>query len=195
MKRTLVLIAATAMMAIPLAKPGIVNARPQHATQSLTVWEDLDPSSPELGALKVLVHQWEGKKNIQVNFVGLAQPGRGGTSIGTAFPLKAKGGSGPDLIYVPYDQTGQYVASGLLSQLPKGLLSAADQSKFKAGMLNALKVGGVAYGLPNALDGTLLLYNKTLVKSAPKTWAQLESQARKLTHGDQYGLLFQFANY
>jgi len=187
------LVIAGGLLVSSAAFSGLTTAHPAHAATTLTVWLDVNNAS-YMTQLKQLVHTWEGKRNIDVQFVDLAEPGRGGTSIDKAFPLKAKSSEGPDMVYVPEDQTGVYSNGHLLDKAPKNLFSKAQFAKYAPGMVNAFKVNGTQYGVPYALDGTLLFYNKALVKKAPTTWAQLISTAKKLTHGDQYGMIFPIAN-
>src|ERR1700687_1667348 len=127
-KRTLAIISAFTLLAMPVLGTGTVQARPQHAGVTLTVWDDF--SAPTEAALSQLAKKWAATNGNTVTFVNTTQPGRGGKAIGDLFPLKARDAAGPDVIYVPQDQTGQFAASGLLAPRPANLLSTGDQALF-----------------------------------------------------------------
>jgi arabinogalactan oligomer/maltooligosaccharide transport system substrate-binding protein len=94
-----------------------------------------------------------------------------------------------------HDRLGSFVAPGIISAVPKGLLSKAEKRAFNPVAIQALSYRGKLYGLPISSESYFLFYNKNLIKKAPTTWAQLISRAKALTHGDQYGFLWDTTNF
>ncbi|MCX7750931.1 MAG: maltose ABC transporter substrate-binding protein [Candidatus Bipolaricaulota bacterium] len=105
------------------------------------------------------------------------------------FTTAAPAGAGPDIIIGAHDWVGELAASGLLAQIR---LPAALAAQFDRVTLEAFTYG-VLYGLPYAREGIALVYNKKLVPTPPKTWAELLAMARKLTDPTkpQYGFVVQ----
>ena len=82
----------------------------------------------------------------------------------------------PDVITAAHDWTGQLAANGLVQPL---FLSAAVKKQFPSYTLNAFSYGTAVkklYGVPAAVENIGLVVNTKLAK-APKTFAQLESEA------------------
>ena len=189
MKRSVAIVSAGLLLALPAFGLQQAQARTARAGTTLTIWSDW--GQDEVAAAKPLVAKWGAAQNISVKFVSTTDPGRGaGFSIDKAFPLKAKSADGPDVIYVPQDETGTFVASGLLAPVPSSLLSSAEAGSYGGSYLDVASLDGKRYGLPFGVDGTMLYYNKKLVPTPPSTWAQLISQSKALRKGNQYGLLF-----
>lgn len=75
--------------------------------------------------------------------------------------------------------------------------NASDvRTNWPAGITQNASVGGKVYGYPNEVDAYALIYNKALFKeagvtAAPKTWAELETAAKKLTKADGNGNITQ----
>lgn len=77
-------------------------------------------------------------------------------------------GKGPDLYYgVPHDNLGHYHLAGFLDPVPAGLLNPADYEKLA---IDAVSYDGKMFAVPWGFEAIGLLYNKALVKEAPKTW-------------------------
>ncbi|MFN8527389.1 MAG: extracellular solute-binding protein [Anaerolineae bacterium] len=86
-------------------------------------------------------------------------------------------GSGlPDLILSPNDSIGVFVDAGLVQPLD----DLFDTSMYPFN-LGAAQIGGVTYGVPtNAGNHLMLMYNKTLVPTAPNTWEELIATAAEV---------------
>jgi arabinogalactan oligomer/maltooligosaccharide transport system substrate-binding protein len=95
-------------------------------------------------------------------------------------------GSGlPDLVLGPNDPIGVFVDAGLLRPLDDDF----DLSVYN-GTLAAAQLGGQTYGIPiNSGNHLMLMYNKSLVDSAPETWDDLISVAKGFT-GDVQGFAY-----
>ena len=95
----------------------------------------------------------------------------------------------------PHDRLGLFVAPGLLASAPKNLFTPAQRKGYAKVSLDAFTYNGKMYGVPWARETYLLFYNKSLVPTPPKTWSALIAQAKTLTHGDQYGFLWDTTNF
>ncbi len=191
MKRTLLAVAAAALLTVPYLGIGNVQAaRPKAGGVTLTVWEDF--SKTQETQFIALGNKWATANGDTVKWMNTSQPGMGGgsTDVAGLLRLKAKSAGAADLAYSTEDQQGNLVASGILAPRPAGLLSAADLAKYQPSALGSSSVNGVAYSIPQAVDGTFLYYNKKLVPTAPTNWVDLLAKARMLTKGGQYGLLY-----
>lgn len=100
-------------------------------------------------------------------------------------------GAGPDITFAPHDSIGLFAESGTALALdnffPKSFFKQFDQH-----ILNSYKYKGKIYGIPYRLGNCLvLIYNKDLIPTPPKTMEELIAKAKHLTKGtEQYGLVF-----
>ncbi len=81
------------------------------------------------------------------------------------FPQVAATGDGPDIIFWAHDRFGGYAQSGLLAELTP---SKAFQEKLFPFTWDAVRFNGKLIGYPVAVEALSLIYNKDLVKEAPK---------------------------
>ncbi|MGW1026104.1 ABC transporter substrate-binding protein [Streptomyces sp. NPDC002577] len=91
------------------------------------------------------------------------------------------GGKAPDMAQI--GSYADYAAAGKLYSVDE-LLSIPVEADFLQQLSDAGEVNRIQYGLPFAASTRLLFYNKTLFKDAgltpPKTWAELQADARVL---------------
>jgi arabinogalactan oligomer/maltooligosaccharide transport system substrate-binding protein len=90
-------------------------------------------------------------------------------------------GSGlPDMVLGPNDAIGVYVDAGIIQPLD----SLFDVAVYPFN-LGAAQVGGSTYGIPtNAGNHLMLMYNKSLVETAPDTWVDLIAAAKAVTEAN-----------
>jgi arabinogalactan oligomer/maltooligosaccharide transport system substrate-binding protein len=90
-------------------------------------------------------------------------------------------GSGlPDMVLGPNDAIGVFVDAGIIQPLD----SLFDVSVYPFN-LGAAQVGGATYGIPtNAGNHLMLMYNKSLVETAPDTWVDLIAAAQAVTEAN-----------
>jgi arabinogalactan oligomer / maltooligosaccharide transport system substrate-binding protein len=88
---------------------------------------------------------------------------------------------GPDLFIFSHDRLGGWVESGATVAPIDFFLEQEDRDTFLPGMLDATTYKGVTYALPLNFKSIALIYNKALVPNPPKTTAELETIAAKLT--------------
>ncbi|HEY8283390.1 MAG TPA: extracellular solute-binding protein [Chloroflexota bacterium] len=190
MKRIVLALSAAALILVPSAGSGNVLAARPHAGTTITVWEDFPNQA--LPQMQALANKWASANGDTVKFVSTSQPGMGAgsQSVTGLLQLKAKNKDAADLAYTTEDSVGTLVLSGIVAPRPKDLLSAADMARYQTGAINATNVNGVAYSVPQVVDGLALYYNKQFVQTPPATWPQLITMAKKLTKGNRYGFLF-----
>ncbi|KGD74758.1 sugar ABC transporter substrate-binding protein [Tatumella morbirosei] len=86
------------------------------------------------------------------------------------YPQVAATGNGPDIIFWAHDRFGGYAQSGLLAEI------TPDQ-KFKDKLFpftwDAVTYNGKLIGYPIAVEALSLIYNKDIIKQAPKTWEEI----------------------
>ncbi len=182
-RRMLVLAAAlTAVIAAMVPSAAASHPSAQSKGVTITIWDYFVNSPKERAALMTVANKWATQTGNKI-----VNPGDVTDSL-NKYPLAAKGGRGPDVFQFPHDRLGSYAAPKLLAPAPAGL--NVNQALFAPVGIQAVTYKGKLYGLPIALETTFLFYNKAMVPTPPKTWAQLIAAAQKLTSGDTYGLLW-----
>lgn len=96
-----------------------------------------------------------------------------------------------DCFLGPHDWAGVFgtMKGGVLADLNKTSLKSALKDE-KATTLKAGKFKGKQIGFPESLECVSLLYNKDMVKKAPKTMDELIKIAKQNTKGNKYGLVW-----
>ena len=94
----------------------------------------------------------------------------------------------PDLLMIDNPYLQQVAATGALTQLsPAGI----DLGGYYPSIVKAGTYQGKVYGVAPGVNSIALIYNKTMLTAAgltpPTTWAQLKSDAAKLTTPQHYG--------
>ncbi len=109
----------------------------------------------------------------------------------SGFQIAAIGGAGPDIVYGPSDQVGPFQVMQIILPLDT-LFSKEYLSKFnpKALVYDHGHLYQVADKIGNHL---MLIYNKALLKTPPKTMDQLIAIGKKFTHApNYYGLVWNY---
>ncbi|WP_386697759.1 maltose/maltodextrin ABC transporter substrate-binding protein MalE [Lonepinella sp. MS14436] len=142
----------------------------------------------------VVAKMTEGKLVIWINgdkgYNGLAEVGKKfekdtGVSVLVEHPDKleekfsqvASTGDGPDIIFWAHDRFGGYAQSGLLAEIHP---SKEFKDKFVDFAWNAESYNGKIVGYPVAIESLSLIYNKDIVKEAPKSWEDIVALDKKL---------------
>lgn len=90
----------------------------------------------------------------------------------------SKGKSCPDIVIgIPNDHLGSFVRGNIIDEVKSGIL---DDSDYIDAALEASNVNGKRYGIPLTLETYVLFYNKKLVPTAPKTWDEFMTMAKKV---------------
>jgi maltose-binding protein MalE len=159
--------------------------------KEIVVWETMDVNDrkafvnivdefmKENPSIKISVTHYEGEQ-LRVNFQNATLAGQG-----------------PDIIYAPNDTIGIFTVSDLIKPVDeivsKEFLNSIDPAALESGAIS-----GVYYQIP-AIRGNqiALLYNKNMVKEAPKNWDEFLKVASKFQKVDKnnpenstYGLLY-----
>ncbi|SDM93913.1 carbohydrate ABC transporter substrate-binding protein, CUT1 family (TC 3.A.1.1.-) [Fictibacillus solisalsi] len=104
------------------------------------------------------------------------------------------GGTAADVFYLDAFEAPGLIETGAIEPLDKYVTDDFDVDDFEKPMLDAFKDNGKIYGFPKDYSTLALFYNKKMFREAgiggpPKTWEELERDAKKLTKGNKvYGL-------
>lgn len=169
----------------PTATPAITTiAQPTPPPSALVVWAVAQ--EPRLGALRRLVADLSAPLGMEVVVVGK-------TADGLLADIRADALADlppPDLIWGTQDELGLLQRDEMLQPAEDGLAADALLPATVAGAT----LGGRRWGTPLAAQGyLLLLYNRKLANSPPRTSDELISRARALMRGDTYGLMAAWA--
>lgn len=151
----------------------------------ISVWTTFE--GPELAWLKGQAADFGKKSGDQVDIVSV--------TFGTLqdkFIQGAPRGQAADLLVAqPHDRVGAFAAAGVIEPMDKYLTSKTDLSKVG---LDAMTYRGKLFGLPMFAEAVALIYNKDIVKEAPKTWDELIQTAQANTGSGKFGFLGELDN-
>lgn len=98
--------------------------------------------------------------------------------------------SAPDMFFFAHDKTGLFAEMGILSPITD-FISKDDLSSFIPMTVNAGTYKGKLYQLPIYFETQMFMYNKKLMKEAPKTTDDLLKFAKENTKNGTYGFVEQ----
>ncbi len=153
--------------------------------KKITVWT----SEAQVPILKKLADNYRVKYGVQVDIV---QVNFG--DIKSKFLTAAPAGEGPDIIVGAHDWVGELAINGLLEPIA----SLPEKSQYFETPLQAFSYNGKLYGIPYALDGPALMYNKDYVQQPPKTFDELIQVAKKIQNefgGEVRGFIYDYKNF
>lgn len=146
---------------------------PAKGGKKILVWSHL--TEQEVNEVRTLAEKWAKDTG---NTVEVIYDQTGFQEFATA----ATAGAAPDLMYgIAHDNMGNFWKAGLLEEIPGGTINDADYVQTS---LDAVNFEGKRFGVPVSMEAVGLFYNKKLVQTAPKTWAEFEAAANK--SGFQY---------
>jgi len=109
-------------------------------------------------------------------------------SFVTKFGTATAAGTPPDVMAIDLIYVPAFNAAHELTDITDRVGQLSYASKLSPSHLNLARYKGRLYGVPYSADGSVLIYNKTLFSQAgldannpPKTWAELEDYAKKIT--------------
>ena len=151
-------------------------------TKQLLVWEDQQKAD----GIKDAIAQFEKDHNVKIKVVEKPY-----AKQIESLRLDGPAGTGPDVLTMPGDQIGTAVTEGLIKELN---VSNDVQSIYTDVAMQSQKVDGKVYGLPKAVETTMLYYNKDLIaeKDLPKTLNEWYQYDKKVTKNGNYGFLALF---
>ena len=148
----------------------------------LIVWEDIEKGE----GIKDIVSKFERDNDVDVKVIEKPY-----AKQIEDLRLDGPAGTGPDLLTMPGDQIGTAVTEGIIKEMdvPKEI-----QSIYTDVALDSQKVNGKLYGVPKAVETTVLYYNKKLVseEKLPKTLEEWYALSKKTTTGQSFGFLALF---
>ena len=148
----------------------------------LVVWEDIEKGE----GIKDIVSKFEQDNGVDVKVVEKPY-----AKQIEDLRLDGPAGTGPDLLTMPGDQIGTAVTEGIIKEMdvPKEV-----QSIYTDVALDSQKVDGKLYGVPKAVETTVLYYNKKLVseEKLPKTLEEWYALSKKTATGQSFGFLALF---
>jgi len=155
------------------------------AVTNITVWYPWGP--PDGQAVVDRATEFNASQSdIHVNAVLVSGSGIQGTTQGK-FLTSVTSGQVPDaVLYWGQDVIPGLAALGALEPMDGYFAGAGlNPASINPSALNAMKVGGKTYGLPQMSSDLMLYYNKAMFKAAglqpPRTLAELDAAAEKLT--------------
>lgn len=109
------------------------------------------------------------------------------------FQQAASEGKGPDIWIWAHDRVGEWVSSGLLSEVhpSKKTRDSIDPMAWKA-----FTITGKTWGYPISIEAVALIYNKALVPNPPKTFEEIFALDKKLNakNKDTHAILWDYNN-
>ena len=147
--------------------------------ETLVVWEDIDKSA----GIEEAIADFEEMHDVTIEVVE--------KTIATQIEdirLDGPAGTGPDVYTMTGDQIGTAVTEGLVSEIP---IDDTVQEIYSEAAMDSQIVDGTVYGLPKAVETTVLYYNKDLISEdeLPTTLDEWFDFSKDFTDGEQYGLL------
>jgi len=106
-------------------------------------------------------------------------------------------GKGPDVFIFAQDRLGGWVEAGNTVEPIDFFLDAAAKARFIPSTMEAMTYRGSVYALPLNYKVITLIYNKKLVKVAPRTTGELVAIAKKLTDqsAGRFGLAYWHSDF
>ena len=149
----------------------------------LTVWSWW--GTPEINVEKQLAAEWAKAHGDTVTVTQVAAS-QGFQYFATA----ARAGKGPDVGFaMPHDNNGVFQEEGLLAPV-----TGLNPKLYNPYTLQAVTIAGQQWAYPISVQSIALFYNKKLISTPPKTWAQFAADANKHGFGfAQHNLYYDFA--
>lgn len=106
-------------------------------------------------------------------------------------------GKGPDVFIFAQDRLGGWVVAGNTIEPLDFFLDDATRGRYLNTTLQAMTYQGNVYGLPLNYKVITLIYNKKLLKTPPKTTAELVKTAKQLTDANagRFGLAYWYSDF
>jgi arabinogalactan oligomer / maltooligosaccharide transport system substrate-binding protein len=163
------------------------------AANELVVWHAY--RGAEKAAFEKVVGSFEkspGAKGMKVSTLAIPYDAYA-DKISAAVPR----GKGPDVFIYAQDRLGGWIEAGKTVEPIDFFIDKPTRERLLPGMLDAMSYKGGIYGLPINFKSTTLIYNKDLVKTPPKTSAEMVTMAKALTNtqSGRYGLAYWYTNF
>ena len=148
-------------------------------------------SSPNVQALAKQFHQLH--PNITIKFSNVSAD-----SADQKLATQIAGGNAPDVAWMDAGSVGDYASRHAVASLDEYISKSKGvvPKDYAEAFFGSMKLDGKTYGLPIDGESTALFYRKDRfraagIKQPPRTWAQFETAAKKLTDPakKQYGFI------
>jgi multiple sugar transport system substrate-binding protein len=188
---------AILLLVFPVMGTAITHAARPHAENITLTWEDYFtgcPKDPYCAALDTL------RKEYEASHPGITLK-RTTVGFGDLLPKvlqQAATHTLPDVLILDNPQVQDVASSGVLASLAPYTKGWSNLSQYYSSSLSTATWQGKLYGIPIGNNDLALIYNIKMFKAAhishpPTTWAELRADAKKLTHGHVYGMVFSAA--
>lgn len=147
----------------------------------LTVWSWW--GKPEITVEQQLANKWAKAHGDTVSVILQTQSFQ-------FFATAARSGKGPDVIFgMPHDNNGVFQQEGLLAPVTN-----LNPKMYNPYTMEAVTIAGKQWAYPVSVQSIALFYNKKLIHTPPKTWAQFVKDANAHGFGfAQHNLYYDYA--
>ncbi len=170
-----ILRAAALTCAISITLPA---ARPAQAATTLNFWIRASDQS----FTQPLVNAYNKSHATQIKLTSIPN-----NSFVTKFGTAVAGGQAPDIIGIDLIFLPAFAAANQMTDITSYAHGLPFFSKLSPSHIRLSTYKGKLYGVPFSAEGSILLYNRALFRQAgldasspPKTWAQIEADAKKI---------------
>jgi arabinogalactan oligomer/maltooligosaccharide transport system substrate-binding protein len=174
-----------------IAAAGLSFGVAAEAATEITVWHAY--RGDEKAAFEKVVGQFNGRqKDIAVKTLAVPYDAYA-DKITAAVPR----GKGPDVFIFAQDRLGGWVEAGQTIEPIDFFLEDKTTASLVPGMMPAMTYRDTVYGLPLNYKSIAMIYNTALVKTPPKTTAELVKLAKGMTDAStgRFGLAYEYSNY
>jgi multiple sugar transport system substrate-binding protein len=176
MRRWLVIVALVGGLALA----GCGSSGQTAGVTTLTLWARSDESAFISGVVNAFNHS---HPHIQIKLTIIPV-----NNFVQKFGIAVAGGSGPDLASIDVAYMPLFAETGVLADLTDRAHRLPYFNQFDRSHIDNASYRGQLYGLPFSGDASVLFYNTALFRDAglnpadpPRTWAQIEQDAAKVT--------------
>lgn len=150
--------------------------------RELIIWEDIEKTD----GIQAAVDQFEEENDVTITIVEKPY-----AQQIEDLRLDGPGGTGPDVLTMAGDQIGTAVIEGLVKEVAVG---EDVQSIYTDAAMQSQIVDGKVYGLPKAVESTILYYNKDLIAEdeLPTTLEEWYEYSKETATSEQFGFLALF---
>jgi arabinogalactan oligomer/maltooligosaccharide transport system substrate-binding protein len=106
-------------------------------------------------------------------------------------------GKGPDVFIFAQDRLGGWIEAGNTLESIDFYAEDEELERFPDSLISTMTYNDTLYGLPFNFKMPAMIYNKKLVKNAPKTTDELTALAEKITDKKigRFGLAYEYSNF
>lgn len=170
---------------------GLAFGLAAQAATDLTVWHAY--RGDEKAAFEKVVAQFNAKqKDIVVKTLAVPYD-----AYADKITASVPRGKGPDVFIFAQDRLGGWVEAGQTIEPIDFFLDDKTVNSLVPGMMTAMTYRDTVYGLPLNYKSIAMIYNTALVKTPPKTTAELVKLAKSMTDAStgRFGLAYEYSNY